>query len=85
MEYIIVKVEWPNETEQLVKKVQSKIEEGFEPLGGMATWDNGPMGSRSFTQTMVRHANTWEISDQPETVGDKFIRGFMGRERSNES
>ena len=69
MDYIIVKVEWPNETEQLVKQVQSKIEEGFEPLGGMATWDNGPMGR----------------SDQPESVGDKFIRGFMGRGRSNES
>ena len=53
MEYIIVKVEWPESTESLSRKVQAKIEEGFEPLGGMSTWED-KMRGRIFTQTMVK-------------------------------
>ena len=53
MEYIIVKVEWPESVSTLTKKVQAKIEEGFEPLGGMSTW-NDKLEGRCFTQTMVK-------------------------------
>jgi len=84
MEYIIVRIEWPQGATNLAEKVQSKIEEGFEPLGGMTTWEDKLRG-RVFAQSMVRRENTWEEDNVPETVGDKFIRGFMGRGRSNES
>ena len=53
MEYIIVKATWPEHLETLTKKVQAKIEEGFEPLGGMVTWEDKLKG-RCFTQTMVK-------------------------------
>ena len=53
MEYVIVKVSFPEHLATLVKKVQEKIEEGFEPLGGMVTWEDKLKG-RCFTQTMVK-------------------------------
>ena len=53
MEYIIVKTTWPEHLETLTKKVQAKIEEGFEPLGGMVTWEDKLQG-RYFTQTMIK-------------------------------
>ena len=53
MEYIIVRVEFPQSTESLIRKVQEKIEEGFEPLGGMTTWFDKVRG-QIFTQTMVK-------------------------------
>jgi hypothetical protein len=53
MEYIIVRTEWPECTAALARKVQAKIEEGFEPVGGMSTWQDKVRG-RIFTQTMVK-------------------------------
>ena len=53
MEYIIVKVEWPGGSAKLVEKVQEKIEEGFEPIGGMTTWKDDNYG-RVYTQSMVK-------------------------------
>jgi hypothetical protein len=78
MEYIIVKVEWPASSKSLSEKVQAKIEDGFEPVGGMSTWDD-KLYNRCYAQAMIRTTNV-------ETVGDKFIRGFTGRgEEANES
>ena len=72
MEYIIVKVEWPGGSAKLAEKVQEKIEEGFVPVGGMSTWKDDNYG-RVYTQSMTR------AKAKHETVGDKFIRGFMGK------
>jgi len=62
MEYIIVKVSWPDDVSILAKKVQEKIEEGFEPIGGIATWDD-KLYHRCFTQTMTKLRI---IDDMPE-------------------
>jgi len=67
MEYVIVKVSFPEHLATLVKKVQEKIEEGFEPLGGMTTWVdklNGPC----FAQTMLKHAESDQELQFVETV-----------------
>ena len=48
------------------------MEEGYTPIGGMSTWEDKLYG-RVYTQSMTR------TTVKPETVGDKFIRGFMGK------
>tara|TARA_Y100000593_G_C4265478_1_gene314522 strand:- start:149 stop:358 length:210 start_codon:yes stop_codon:yes gene_type:complete len=53
MSYVVIKVEWPKGSSALAKKVQEKIEEGFEPIGGMITW-NDKIRGRIFAQTMIR-------------------------------
>ena len=76
MKYIIVRVEWPGGSAKLAEKVQEKIEEGFLPVGGMSTWKDDMRG-RVYTQSMTK------TIAKPESVGDKFIRGFMGKGDNN--
>jgi hypothetical protein len=76
MKYIIVRVEFPSGTKKLSELVQEKIEEGYTPVGGMSTW-NDKLYGRVYTQSMIG------TIEEPETVGDKFIRGFMGKGNNN--
>ena len=73
MEYIIVRVEWPESTESLARKVQTKVEEGFEPLGGMSTCED-KMRGRIFTQTMVKLDEPPIVQiDSPIIEGQSYV------------
>tara|TARA_B100000212_G_C26938145_1_gene349042 strand:+ start:175 stop:339 length:165 start_codon:yes stop_codon:yes gene_type:complete len=53
MEYIIVTAEYPSSTQDLERLVQEKIEEGYQPIGGVTAWKDSLMG-KCFSQAMIK-------------------------------
>tara|TARA_B100000683_G_C12280048_1_gene469568 strand:- start:420 stop:590 length:171 start_codon:yes stop_codon:yes gene_type:complete len=53
MEYIIVTAEYPSGTKTLARLVQEKIEEGYQPIGGVTVWKDSLKG-RCFSQAMIK-------------------------------